>query len=666
MSRTTRLVQGVSAVIIAYGLWILSRGYLGIVHDARIYMGQAIAALDNSGVGRDPIFTFGEQSKFTFYGALTVPLVRIFGLDLAAKALSFFGISIWFLGALRLLTATTTWRLSILGLIWASFAPAYYGANAIFSFGESFTTPRALSEGLVLFALGWAIRGSYGFSILSVILAGLVQPIMAFPGVASLVLLQILKQFNIRILMQHKKIFTSAVIVILVAVAIVLIFVLPAMFQTMDAEWLHILLTRVPFIFVSKWPFSAWVDFLLLCAIVSFQIYALEGNSRRILIAIFITSLLGMTVSFILGDVFNFQIFIQAQFWRGLWLLRAVSAAMFPSLIKRVWGQGEMNTDLRIVSLVFLAATFLAGAPSLSLLATLIALFIFIMQVKNLTKFSNITLIINIFTGILTLFVAVQSLMILISIEKLSENNLKLIGGQNIVNYRAAGYFYPIVAMIFIISAQLNSKIKLKIINITQNRAFYLPVAIILLSFGLLFWDQRTPIQKLTDSGNFYKIAIRNNLGPIRRGVWWMADPVGPWFYVGVPTWQNPLQGTAGVFSRPLALQWYRRTSALVRSGLATQIDLNPWLEPVGNPESDWLLPSKDRLVSGIKSICSQDDNPDVIVVPFDLRKNFPAGAYDVLHIAPPRVLVTGKPETSTISNFDIYTFVHCDPVRLK
>src|SRR5579862_9170081 len=83
--RTVLPVVGALAVVT---LWLLSRPYLGIIHDSQIYIGRAVADLDPLGVGRELDFVRDQQSGLSVFGLMARPLVAIAGPASAAMWLT--------------------------------------------------------------------------------------------------------------------------------------------------------------------------------------------------------------------------------------------------------------------------------------------------------------------------------------------------------------------------------------------------------------------------------------------------------------------------------------------------------------------------------------------------------------------------------------------------
>jgi hypothetical protein len=74
--------------LVVLGFFLLSRPYLGIVQDAYVYMGRALADLDPGGVGRDLMFVHDGQFGFTLFRFVAKAMAKSFGLAITAKTLA--------------------------------------------------------------------------------------------------------------------------------------------------------------------------------------------------------------------------------------------------------------------------------------------------------------------------------------------------------------------------------------------------------------------------------------------------------------------------------------------------------------------------------------------------------------------------------------------------
>ena len=86
------------AALIAFLVFVLSRPYRGIIQDAHIYMGRALADLDPNGVGRDLMFVHDGQFGFSLFRLVADAMVWGLGLAAAAKSLAILAAFAWFFG----------------------------------------------------------------------------------------------------------------------------------------------------------------------------------------------------------------------------------------------------------------------------------------------------------------------------------------------------------------------------------------------------------------------------------------------------------------------------------------------------------------------------------------------------------------------------------------
>ena len=83
----------------AFGLFLLSRPYLGIYHDGRLYVADALAKLDPGGVGRDLMFVHDGQFGFSLYTPMLARLIALLGPSAATMATVALTLALWFTAA---------------------------------------------------------------------------------------------------------------------------------------------------------------------------------------------------------------------------------------------------------------------------------------------------------------------------------------------------------------------------------------------------------------------------------------------------------------------------------------------------------------------------------------------------------------------------------------
>jgi hypothetical protein len=174
-------------LVFTFACFLLARPYEGLVHDARLYVGFAVAPLDPEGIGADLLFREDGQSGRSVYPPHLRALSLLFAPSYAALITTVAGLCLWFAGAWRL--CRELWpelpAVAVGGLILtATGIQTYYGGASTFHIAEAFASPRNMAEGLVLLALSFSLRGIAWQSVVCLLIAMVLHPIMAVSGAA--------------------------------------------------------------------------------------------------------------------------------------------------------------------------------------------------------------------------------------------------------------------------------------------------------------------------------------------------------------------------------------------------------------------------------------------------------------------------------------------------
>lgn len=327
--------------------WMLEHPYEGIVHDSILYAFAALARLHPASLGHDVYLRLGVQDRFTLFSPIAASIIRIVGLERAAQLitllsqLAFFGCS-WIL-ARRLMPAAT----ALLSLALLVMLPAVYGDAHIFSYAESFMTPRLPSEALVLGALIAATGGRTVIAALCLIAAALLHPIIASAGFVFL--------FVYFVGLRRPRLaagLAGAGFAALVAAAWMVPFGPVARF---DAGWFDLLYTRGAYLFPTRWPLADWAHASVpLTTLAIGAITLSEPRVRSVCIAAFVMGLGGLAVSLVGSDALRIVLIAQAQPWRWLWLSNALAVISIPAIFKSCWSAGNAKRS----AVVLLAAAW--------------------------------------------------------------------------------------------------------------------------------------------------------------------------------------------------------------------------------------------------------------------------------------------------------------------
>lgn len=144
-------------LLLAFLLWLLNNPYQGIWHDARVYGLLAAHWIYPDALASDLFFRFGSQGSLSLFTPIYGELVRMLGLDMAARLVVLSGGALWCVALLALSRAilgdTLAGRFAVLFGVMLSVS---YSPNAsVFVLNENFATARswAMPCGLLAVAM---------------------------------------------------------------------------------------------------------------------------------------------------------------------------------------------------------------------------------------------------------------------------------------------------------------------------------------------------------------------------------------------------------------------------------------------------------------------------------------------------------------------------------
>lgn len=344
-----------------FACWLAVHPYRGIIHDARLYAAQALQGLEPQRFSGDLFFANGSQDTFTIFSAVYRPLIAAIGLAPAHLLLTVVGQAFWLAGLVllmrRLYTEAAACRFAILAVVIGS---ADYGGFGVFTYAETFTTPRLFAEALVLGALGLGLGGRWLFATGLIAGAAALHPVMAATGAAVLALLW-----------ARKDRWTSGLGAVAgatgLAIALALAHVQPfdRLLAVFDPEWLEIVRRRCAVAFMSRWR---WADFLLLAATFAMLAAAwvrAKRLERRLLGAVLLVGVLSCAATLLGADLAGDVLVVNAQPWRALWLAALLANASAGALLWRT-AKGGVARELLVAGLAAGALTTLLSAPAVA------------------------------------------------------------------------------------------------------------------------------------------------------------------------------------------------------------------------------------------------------------------------------------------------------------
>ncbi len=567
-------------------LWMLFRPYAGIVHDAPIYVGRALADLSPHSVGLEFAFLHDGQSQFSLFPRLLAWLVRQVGVSVAAETVAAVGLLLWVLAAAYLLSRFFRG----VGL-WAALAclaalPGDYGGHGVFSWAEAFATPRIFGEAASLAALALLMDGRRAAAACLLAVGLSLHPLMALPaGAAGGVYLG---------LSDRRWLLLFPVALILgVAAALWGAPVAGRLFQGIDREWLFVLEQRVPYLFPTRWPAVSWS--LVVCQATTLALARREASPklRRLIDAIVVVGALGVLV----GAASSTLLIVQLQLWRAAWLASFLAAALFAACAAGLWRRGAASR----ATVVMLAAAWV-GRETLSFAAFSCAVALVLAFVPRAKTLPPLALRLIWIYGLLAVAV------------------LSLIDIGHLFRMREALAFGPWLAApaVFSTSAVRLGLTAIAVWAILRRNPLRTPAwaaltATMAAAAGVVLcsqlWDARAPfVRMLETKAGAPPLAATLGAGSVE----WLDTSLdisgNSWLLTGAPEWWSLRQGAGAVFDRQLAVEWERRFKVLSGAGLVAS-DLDRLVRP---PTDRPPVVSE----SGVRQACRANDGPTWIVAP--------------------------------------------------
>ncbi|MCI0467102.1 MAG: hypothetical protein L0Y57_08875 [Beijerinckiaceae bacterium] len=573
--------------LIAFFVFALSRPYRGIVQDAYIYTGRALADLDPQGVGRDLMFTYDGQFGFSLFRYAATEAVAFLGPALAAKSLAILAALAWYFAAAafarRLTSGASVWAV----LIFAALLPVSYGAPYPFRIAEIIAIPRPFSEAFVLAALAALAARRGVLSLILLIAAALIHPIMSAVGFC--VFLFVLGFEDRRLLF-----FGAAAGALFILGGALGLPLASRLFTPIDPALKNLLMLRSPFLFPGLWPAASFPPLAVELTLIAIAAHLQQGRARKILAAIPAAAFAGIAISAIFGDWLSSFFVIQVQPWRAAWLMAAAGIVSLALCALELPKRGPPG--LIVLALLALAWSF-ATEALVAFPASLLALGLYFgsgRYAKALTSRAAATA--WIIAGIACLAwtgrAAIWYWQFFGSAPPNYGNPATLLNSEIFV--------FPLCAL-----AAYFATAKPRI-----GPLLFTACTVLLACLFVGFWDSRPPAQRMLEEGQAPPELLRR-IGQSQGEILWIDGLAEPWLLLGRPQWASPLQGVPIVFSPPLGVEWQRRTQILIDLRLADRKTFEPWSTPA---QADRTKVSADS----IRRLCAQSGAPAWIVAPFE------------------------------------------------
>ncbi len=636
------------ALLALAGLWAIGHGYVGLLHDARLYALQIMARIEPALFASDLFLAYGSQDEFTLFTALAAPLVERWGLIPVVRTLAIGGALLWVMAALLLARRwardSVERRLAVLLLL---ALPAGYGALEVFEVGRNLATPRVWSEAFVLLALwAWSHRYSDGgsgvndresdgdlvrssmrltrrWSLLAgvlLVVAVLLHPLMALPGLMIVAIEWWLAVGSWRL---------ARWLVPLggVAGALVLIWSpgpLGALWQRFDDQWFTIVMQRSPHLAVARWTLAEWSALAFFLGLGVVGVFATTGagadrmsraggprprsllaetvsrassgwRSRLTLAAIFVACL-GVVLNGVGTDLLRNVLLTQLQFFRLTWPLHVIVPIALAGVVVRRCR--ELGSIAPLVGLWSLAVLALVGISSVQFAFAMILtpLLVWWLAFPTMPRVASADqrLLGRPSPGASRwwLWIVAAGAAVALLVLALLDTS------QEAAVYGVLAGSDPTHALYYM-AVPLRLSLGLVILAIFLARAGAVSTCVALV-FSVVFFLVTVP---LFDQRSKVGLAMERGLGastlrtlvPEGQQMFWQGEVLGAWHLAQRPNYFSMAQGAGVVFERRTAIEYARRRRLLGRLSEALDAPAAELDEHTSTSESRVVAACRDR-----------------------------------------------------------------------
>jgi len=617
----------VAAVAALAAVWALLRPYAGIVHDARIYIGRALADLSPRTVGLDYAFLHDGQSRFSLFPRIAEGLVSALGPGPAAELLSGVGLVLWVAAAAflfsRFFKGSALWG----ALVCLAVLPAGYGGYDVLSWAEALATPRVFAEAASLAALGFLFDGRRLAAAALFVLALVLHPLVAGPVAAAGVAVLAMTDRRWWLL------FPLGLAAGLGA-ALAGLPVAERLLRTPDPQWLAVLELRSPYLFPARWPPAAWA--LMICQATTLALAWREASEplRRLIVAAAAVAVAGVATAALAPSL----LVVQVQPWRAAWLGSALAAGLFALCAAGLWRRGPAGrAAVAVLAAAWIGHASLAMAAFASGLALILAL---VPRAQSLPPWA-------LRLAWPYLFV-VGGGMGAVEVWHL----LRSSAGLPVDAWLSA----PAAASTLIVRAALVAlavRVTLAAPTAPARRLLTAAAAVAAVAAGLA-WDARPAFVRMSDSAAQVPPLAQTLTG---GEVLWLGDLGSSWLVTGAPEWWSLRQGAGGLFDRDLALEWRRRFDVLVAAHLVRR-DVD--FAAVGSLDGQPAVQA-----SGLRQVCASPGGPAWIVAPIERLE--PAALAETVSVWRPAARdIVAAPTGGRLTQVSGYAIFSCARLALK
>lgn len=579
-------------LLIALIAWLMAHPYVGVRHDAYLYVGQALRHLYPAEFAQDVFFRYGSQDDYTWFSRLYAWGISSLGLATAHMLLVLvaqisFLTTLWLL--LRRMFAKPEGRLS---LIFVAAFPAIYGGGFCLAYGESFLTARNFAEPACLMGL-FLLLGQRRWPALACIGVGAsLHPLIALPALAVWWLYSAMLESR----------FYWGLTLALIPLGAAMAGKLPILTQVYDADWwTWMQWANAWLVLPSHWEYVDW--FIIVSDVLALWLLwhsESNTNARRLFAAVGMVVVVGIVGSIVLAEGVRNVLFTSLQLWRGHWLMHLLAVAGLPILFIR-YGRREDSIG-RAVRPLLLIACLTPDLPAQTVALAMAFVISRFAKPDAITE-SSIWLIRRSLWLVLPLCLT-KYLLAGSNALLFSQFDLAHMSWQKLV---ILFNLQPVALYFGVALAYLAYRVKPQVL---------LTACLALVVFFSIFWDRRTPWQHELEGSLAMEHPYVKYI-PVGKNVYWeemQRENVWPtWLLLRRESYYSSQQASAMLFNRASAeVLWSRRE---LSKPVWMQYRLcDQYRQVTGKPDCQMGDDTLDDL-------CAASDAPDFVVLRYRLPR---------------------------------------------
>lgn len=343
LQRNLRAVSSTSVLAwaflsLAIGVWWAAKPYRAFEHDALYYMAEALSRSGLANFSRDLFFRYGSQGEFTPLMAPYASLVAWLGVHVSAWIVTVAGKLAWLVAGwclARALARTSAQACLALSLVLV--LPSFYPSADIFNYGESFATPRLVSEALALLGLAATVAGRRWWGGALVFMAFVAHPLMGAPACAGFLMMVHAAKAEVRPWRRAVVVLGLGMVLALAGAALG-VHPLDRLFARYDQAWWDVVALRNDYALVQNWSVPSLMQLAAQCVFLGLAAAMSRAGSaaRTLAQSLLIVALVGLA-AWLFGCASRNVLLVQLQPWRVLWLTQWLTPILWVAAFPAAW-----------------------------------------------------------------------------------------------------------------------------------------------------------------------------------------------------------------------------------------------------------------------------------------------------------------------------------------